>query len=560
MHQSLPAKVHILIFVQCLILGEITTHTLVVALNKTDLLPGSGPEDPQWAAALQAASDKVTKVLSKTAFAGAPLVPLSAAPGGAGKSGASGEAAPAAVGDVGPFATQLLQSMPLPRRTALSKPFVFAFDHCFSIKGHGTVLTGTVVSGQARTGDTLQLPATGSSGKMKSAQVFRQSVSSVQQGDRAGICVPGVPADALERGVLCAPGAVRSASSIVALVRKVRYFKGAMPSQSKCHVSIGHNTVVGTVSFAGAVELAAAGVTSRNAHLVTAVPAGCTYAAQDALVGKRPGLVGKPSGGDDGAAWQWAVIQLDSPVLVPDAAVLIGSRLDADASSSSCRLAWFGRAVLHDTEAAGQDATSAFGQRLHVYRSKHREGVVDRVNKGGARGVTVIGKDLFHKETDLNTFSGMQLALQLCVPPADAPSAAGAAGASGASAAAAGASTAPGTSSHWAFVMGTLVGPFGKSGKFKAEFQSPVFLGDPRVPWSPTTATLSDTDAQSVLGGQGDWTPLVTPGLRIVLPFRKRLFVQGSEGGRKQMLQGPLASPQWEALQGGGLQGRGAAK
>ena len=39
-----------------------------------------------------------------------------------------------------------------------SGPFKFAIDHCFAIRGQGTVLTGTVLSGSAKVGDSIELP------------------------------------------------------------------------------------------------------------------------------------------------------------------------------------------------------------------------------------------------------------------------------------------------------------------------------------------------------------------------------------------------------------------
>lgn len=39
-----------------------------------------------------------------------------------------------------------------------SGPFKFAIDHCFAIRGQGTILTGTALSGVAKVGDTLELP------------------------------------------------------------------------------------------------------------------------------------------------------------------------------------------------------------------------------------------------------------------------------------------------------------------------------------------------------------------------------------------------------------------
>ena len=40
----------------------------------------------------------------------------------------------------------------VPERHA-SSPFLFAVDHCFSVRGQGTVLTGTVLQGTVSTND-----------------------------------------------------------------------------------------------------------------------------------------------------------------------------------------------------------------------------------------------------------------------------------------------------------------------------------------------------------------------------------------------------------------------
>lgn len=34
-----------------------------------------------------------------------------------------------------------------------------AIDHCFSIKGQGTVMTGTILSGSVNIGDNVEIPA-----------------------------------------------------------------------------------------------------------------------------------------------------------------------------------------------------------------------------------------------------------------------------------------------------------------------------------------------------------------------------------------------------------------
>eukprot|EP00957_Ditylum_brightwellii_P113198 8632241-Ditylum_brightwellii.AAC.1 len=60
----------------------------------------------------------------------------------------------------------------------------------------------------------------------------------------------------MERGVIASPGCIKLVKGALAVVRKVRYFKGALKSGTKFHVSIGHNTVMATVTFWGAREIA----------------------------------------------------------------------------------------------------------------------------------------------------------------------------------------------------------------------------------------------------------------------------------------------------------------
>ena len=42
---------------------------------------------------------------------------------------------------------EVLKEMSYLPKKELAKPFVFAVDHCFSIRGQGTVMTGTVLQG-----------------------------------------------------------------------------------------------------------------------------------------------------------------------------------------------------------------------------------------------------------------------------------------------------------------------------------------------------------------------------------------------------------------------------
>lgn len=99
---------------------------------------------------------------------------------------------------------ELKQRLPLPQRTS-EGPFAFAVDHCFAVRGQGTVMTGTVLSGAVSVGDNIELPALKAVRKVKSMQMFRQPVQQASQGDRLGICVTQFDPKQLERGLACTP-------------------------------------------------------------------------------------------------------------------------------------------------------------------------------------------------------------------------------------------------------------------------------------------------------------------------------------------------------------------
>jgi selenocysteine-specific elongation factor len=190
-----------------------------------DMLPADGRAD-----AVERISAKIRKVLASTKFAAAPFIVLSAAPGGGGKMGAAaplpsagapGGGPAAAAGDgaasaaaptskkqdetVRDLVRVMRDTVAVPRRDA-SGPFLFAVDHCFPIRGQGTVLTGTVLAGACRVNDTVELAELRQERKIKSMQMFHKPVTALVQGDRAGICVTGLDASLVERGLACTPG------------------------------------------------------------------------------------------------------------------------------------------------------------------------------------------------------------------------------------------------------------------------------------------------------------------------------------------------------------------
>lgn len=102
-------------------------------------------------------------------------------------------------------ALSLLASRGIER--SMAGPFRLPIDRVFTLRGFGTVVTGTVASGLLRVGETLELLPTQARVKVRGLQVHGQDVQEVGAGNRAAINLQGIEKDAVERGFqLVSPG------------------------------------------------------------------------------------------------------------------------------------------------------------------------------------------------------------------------------------------------------------------------------------------------------------------------------------------------------------------
>lgn len=75
-------------------------------------------------------------------------------------------------------------------------------DRAFTMKGFGAVVTGTLISGQIREGDELELLPAGFRVRARGVQVHGASVPSAQPGQRTAVNLAGIDTSAIERGMV----------------------------------------------------------------------------------------------------------------------------------------------------------------------------------------------------------------------------------------------------------------------------------------------------------------------------------------------------------------------
>src|SRR6202166_2854234 len=91
-----------------------------------------------------------------------------------------------------------------------TRAFRLPIDRAFAMKGFGTVVTGTLVSGAVRTGDEVELLPDGERLRVRGVQTGGQAVAQASAGQRTAVNLAGIDHTAVRRGMtLAEPGKFR---------------------------------------------------------------------------------------------------------------------------------------------------------------------------------------------------------------------------------------------------------------------------------------------------------------------------------------------------------------
>lgn len=133
----------------------------------------------------------IEEVLKGTSLEGAPLVTTSAV---------TGEGLPELLSTI----ERLLQSTP-PRRD-IGKPRL-PIDRVFTMKGFGTVVTGTLIDGRLSLGQPMEILPGGQRTTIRGLQTHRKKAETVLPGTRVAVNIAGVAVEEIQRGmVMTTPG------------------------------------------------------------------------------------------------------------------------------------------------------------------------------------------------------------------------------------------------------------------------------------------------------------------------------------------------------------------
>ena len=151
----------------------------IVVITKKDMV------DEEW---LMLVEDDIRQYIEAGILKGAPIVAVSAV--------------------TGEGISELLETIETVAATVEEKPILgharLPIDRVFTMAGFGTIVTGTLWSGQINVGDTLELMPVQKMVKVRTLQVHNEKVSTAYAGQRVAVNLQGIEVGDIKRGYLLA--------------------------------------------------------------------------------------------------------------------------------------------------------------------------------------------------------------------------------------------------------------------------------------------------------------------------------------------------------------------
>ncbi len=135
-------------------------------------------------------------------------------------------------------------------------PFRLPIDRIFAMKGFGSVVTGTSISGRTVTGEDLMLYPADRVAKIRGIQVHSSPVDVVEAGHRTAINLQGVDVSEVQRGMVAAtPGTLIPSYMLDCSLSYLKTNAKPLKHRSRVRIHLGTAEIMGRVSLLDRDEL-----------------------------------------------------------------------------------------------------------------------------------------------------------------------------------------------------------------------------------------------------------------------------------------------------------------
>jgi selenocysteine-specific elongation factor len=173
----------------------------------------------------------------------------------------TGEGLPALIAELHRLAREV-------RPRDASQIFRLPVDRCFTMKGFGTVVSGTLIAGRIRKDDEVEVLPVQRSARVRGIQVHGSSVEEARAGQRTALNLQRVEPGGIERGmVLVPPGTFRSTSTFDIELELLPSAPAPIVRRKRVRFHIGTAELMGYVVLLGREVLEPGGRAFAQVHL-----------------------------------------------------------------------------------------------------------------------------------------------------------------------------------------------------------------------------------------------------------------------------------------------------
>lgn len=132
----------------------------------------------------------------------------------------------------------------------VSSPFRLPIDRVFTMPGIGTVVTGSLISGNANVGDAVEIFPIRKKSRIRGLQVHGKTVETVEGGQRTALNLTDVKVDDLSRGdVVTQPGALLPVTKALAYFKLLADVKDPLKNRERVRFHIGTKEVMARLAL-----------------------------------------------------------------------------------------------------------------------------------------------------------------------------------------------------------------------------------------------------------------------------------------------------------------------
>jgi selenocysteine-specific elongation factor len=149
--------------------------------------------------------------------------------------------------------------------------FRLPVDRVFTMKGFGTVVTGTLASGKVTTGEEVEISPVGLRARVRGIQVHNRTVSTAEKGQRTAVNLQGIDRTLIERGyVLAGPDSLAASQRLDCVYRHLAGAERKLKNRTLVRFHTGTSEVMARLILVDRDELEPGG--EGYAQLVLDVP------------------------------------------------------------------------------------------------------------------------------------------------------------------------------------------------------------------------------------------------------------------------------------------------